>query len=111
QTSAHDTLGGSIPEGVTAEEAPKMRKQQPQEYVARARASIVRHCEAMVALQRLGSVVFDYGNNLRGQAQAAGFGDAFRYPGFVEAYVRPVFCEGKGPLRWAEFSRPSGYLA
>src|SRR5436853_3516144 len=108
QTSAHDPLGGYIPEGVTAEEAPKMRKQQPQDYVARARASIVRHCEAMVALQRLGSVVFDYGNNLRGQAQAAGFGDAFRYPGFVEAYVRPLFCEGKGPFRWVALSGEPG---
>ena len=85
-----------------------MRKQQPQDYVARARASIVRHCEAMVALQRLGSVVFDYGNNLRGQAQAAGFGDAFRYPGFVEAYVRPLFCEGKGPFRWVALSGEPG---
>src|SRR5207302_666742 len=74
----------------------------------RARASIVRHCEAMVALQRLGSVVFDYGNNLRGQAQAAGFGDAFRYPGFVEAYVRPLFCEGKGPFRWVALSGEPG---
>ena len=108
QTSAHDPLGGYIPEGVTAEEASKMRKQQPQDYVARARASIVRHCEAMVALQRLGSVVFDYGNNLRGQAQAAGFGDAFRYPGFVEAYVRPLFCEGKGPFRWVALSGEPG---
>ena len=71
QTSAHDPLGGYIPEGVTAEEAPQLRKQEPQDYVKRAKASIVRHCEAMVALRRLGSVVFDYGNNLRGQAKAA----------------------------------------
>jgi urocanate hydratase len=104
QTSAHDPLGGYIPEGVTAEEAPLLRRERPQEYVRRARASIARHCEAMVAMRRAGSVVFDYGNNLRGQAKEAGFADAFSYPGFVEAYIRPLFCEGKGPFRWVALS-------
>jgi len=104
QTSAHDPLGGYIPEGVSAEEAPALRREDPQDYVRRARASIARHCEAMVRLQRLGSVVFDYGNNLRGQAKAAGFPDAFAYPGFVPAYIRPLFCEGKGPFRWVALS-------
>ncbi len=108
QTSAHDPLGGYIPEGVSAEEAPRLRRERPQDYVQRARASIVRHCEAMVAMRRLGSVVFDYGNNLRGQAKAAGSADAFTYPGFVEAYVRPLFCEGKGPFRWAALSGDPG---
>jgi len=104
QTSAHDPLGGYIPEGVTAEEAPRLRREQPQDYVRRARASIARHCEAMVAMKRLGSVVFDYGNNLRGQAREAGLADAFAYPGFVEAYIRPQFCEGRGPFRWVALS-------
>jgi urocanate hydratase len=104
QTSAHDPLGGYIPEGVTAEEAPALRRDHPEDYVRRARASIARHCEAMVGMARAGSVVFDYGNNLRGQAKTAGFADAFAYPGFVPAYIRPLFCEGKGPFRWAALS-------
>ncbi len=104
QTSAHDPLGGYIPQGVTAEEAPGLRADHPDDYVRRARSSIARHCEAMVGMQGLGSVVFDYGNNLRGQAKDAGFADAFRYPGFVPAYIRPLFCEGKGPFRWAALS-------
>jgi len=104
QTSAHDPLGGYIPEGVTAEEAPQLRARRPEEYVARARGSIARHCEAMVGMLREGSVVFDYGNNLRGQAKEAGYADAFAYPGFVPAYIRPLFCEGRGPFRWAALS-------
>ena len=104
QTSAHDPLGGYIPEGVTAEEAPQLRRDHPEDYVRRSRASIARHCEAMVGMARAGSVVFDYGNNLRGQAKTAGFADAFAYPGFVPAYIRPLFCEGKGPFRWAALS-------
>ncbi len=104
QTSAHDPLGGYVPEGVTAEEAPQLRREHPQDYVKRAQASIARHCTAMVAMHRQSSVVFDYGNNLRGQAQAAGLAEAFSYPGFVEAYVRPLFCEGKGPFRWVALS-------
>jgi urocanate hydratase len=104
QTSAHDPLGGYVPDGVTAEEAPQMRTARPAEYVARARGSIARHCEAMVGMLRGGSIVFDYGNNLRGQAKEAGYTDAFAYPGFVPAYIRPLFCEGKGPFRWAALS-------
>ncbi|MBI2247773.1 MAG: urocanate hydratase, partial [Armatimonadetes bacterium] len=98
QTSAHDPLGGYIPEGVTSEEAPQLRQRAPEDYVKRSRSSIVRHCAAMVTMQSLGSVVFDYGNNLRGQARESGFADAFSYPGFVQAYVRPQFCEGRGPF-------------
>jgi urocanate hydratase len=104
QTSAHDPLGGYIPEGVTAEEAPRLRADRPDDYLRRSRGSIVRHCEAMVGMLRGGSVVFDYGNNLRGQAREGGLADAFAYPGFVPAYIRPLFCEGKGPFRWAALS-------
>ncbi len=104
QTSAHDPLEGYIPSGVSAEEAPGLRRQDPAGYVARSRASMARHCEAMVGLLRSGSVVFDYGNNLRGQAREGGFANAFAYPGFVQAYVRPLFCEGKGPFRWVALS-------
>jgi len=104
QTSAHDPLGGYIPEGVTAEEAPQLRQRTPDDYVKRSRASIMRHCDAMVTMQTSGSIVFDYGNNLRGQAREAGFERAFSYPGFVQAYIRPQFCEGRGPFRWAALS-------
>jgi len=104
QTSAHDPLGGYIPAGVSAEEAAQLRISDPTGYVARARASMARHCEAIVALQRAGAVAFDYGNNLRGQAREGGFAGAFAYPGFVPAYVRPLFCEGKGPFRWVALS-------
>ena len=104
QTSAHDPLGGYIPEGITAEEAPQLRREKPQDYVQRSLASIAHHCEAMVTMQRRGSIVFDYGNNLRGQAKVAGFAGAFSYPGFVEAYIRPQFCEGRGPFRWVALS-------
>ncbi|MDR7543093.1 MAG: urocanate hydratase [Armatimonadota bacterium] len=104
QTSAHDPLGGYIPTGVTAEEAPRLRQQDPAGYVARSRASMARHCEAIVRLMRAGAVAFDYGNNLRGQARQGGFTDAFAYPGFVPAYLRPMFCEGKGPFRWVALS-------
>jgi len=104
QTSAHDPLGGYIPEGITAEEAPALRRERPHDYVRRSRASIARHCEAMVHMLGGGSVVFDYGNNLRGQAKDAGFAGAFAFPGFVPAYIRPLFCEGKGPFRWVALS-------
>jgi urocanate hydratase len=104
QTSAHDPLNGYIPAGVSAEEAPGLRLEDGQAYVARARESIARHCEAIVRLMRAGAIAFDYGNNLRGQAREGGFGEAFAYPGFVPAYVRPLFCEGKGPFRWAALS-------
>ncbi len=104
QTSAHDELNGYIPQGLTVGEAEKLRKDNPADYIKRSFESMVKHCQAMVELQKMGSIVFDYGNNLRGQAQTAGFQNAFDYPGFVPAYIRPLFCEGKGPFRWAALS-------
>jgi urocanate hydratase len=104
QTSAHDPLGGYVPSGVDPGDAPAARAEDPTGYVKQAQESMARHCEAMVGFQRAGAEVFDYGNNLRGEARVAGFGDAFAYPGFVPAYIRPLFCEGKGPFRWAALS-------
>ncbi len=104
QTSAHDELNGYIPEGLTVSEAVKLRKKSPNDYIKRSYASIVRHCEAMIRFQKAGSIVFDYGNNLRGQAKKGGLSNAFDFPGFVPAYVRPLFCSGKGPFRWAALS-------
>ncbi|MBW3603892.1 MAG: urocanate hydratase [Actinobacteria bacterium] len=104
QTSAHDPLGGYVPAGLTLEEADDLRERKPSEYVERAHASMARHCRAMVGYQRAGAEVFDYGNSLRGGAREGGFDDAFSYPGFVPAYIRPLFCEGKGPFRWAALS-------
>jgi len=104
QTSAHDELNGYIPEGLTVSEAARLRKKNPTDYMKRSYESMVRHCEAMIRFQKAGSVVFDYGNNLRGQAKKGGLKNAFDYPGFVPAYVRPLFCEGKGPFRWAALS-------
>ncbi|HEY1017091.1 MAG TPA: urocanate hydratase, partial [Herpetosiphonaceae bacterium] len=104
QTSAHDALGGYVPAGMDYADALALRESDPDEYVRRSTASMVRHVEAMVALQDAGSIVFDYGNNLRGMAKAAGYERAFDYPGFVPAYIRPLFCEGKGPFRWAALS-------
>ncbi len=104
QTSAHDTLNGYIPEGLTLAEAAELRRKNPDDYIASAEASIARHVEAMAGFQKRGSIVFDYGNNIRGQAEKAGFADAFCFPGFVPAYIRPLFCEGKGPFRWIALS-------
>mgnify|MGYP005837592161 CR=1 FL=1 len=104
QTSAHDTLNGYVPNGMSLAEALVLRTADPDEYVRRACASIVVHVEAMVALQRAGAEVFDYGNNIRGVARDQGYADAFAFPGFVPAYIRPLFCEGKGPFRWAALS-------
>ncbi|MDA0328802.1 MAG: urocanate hydratase [Gemmatimonadetes bacterium] len=104
QTSAHDPLGGYIPVGLSLEEADRLRIDDPDEYVRRSMASMRVHCEAIVAMQKAGSVAVDYGNNLRGYAQDAGFAEAFAYPGFVPAYIRDLFCEGKGPFRWAALS-------
>jgi urocanate hydratase len=104
QTSAHDELNGYIPAGLSMDAAELLRERDPDEYVRRSMASMRVHCEAMVELMRRGAVTFDYGNNLRGQARAAGFADAFAFPGFVPAYVRPLFCEGKGPFRWVALS-------
>ncbi len=104
QTSAHDPLHGYIPEGMDLEEAAELRDKDPGKYIEDARMSMARHCEAMVGFARGGAEVFDYGNNLRGEARDGGFGDAFEYPGFVPAYIRPLFAEGKGPFRWVALS-------
>jgi len=104
QTSAHDALEGYVPGGMSLDEVFELRTADPEEYKRRAYESMARHCEAMLGFQEQGAVVFDYGNNLRGQAQEAGVANAFNYPGFVPAYIRPMFCEGKGPFRWAALS-------
>ena len=104
QTSAHDPLNGYVPAGVTLEEAAKLREKDPAAYVARSMESMARHVEAMLALKRAGAVAFDYGNNIRKQAFDAGCKDAFEIPGFVPEYIRPLFCEGKGPFRWVALS-------
>jgi urocanate hydratase len=111
QTAAHDPLTGYIPAGLSVEEATVLRKKDPDEYLRRARESIVRHVEGMLEYVRLGSYVFDYGNNLRGEAHAEGLADAFTYPGFVPAYIRPLFCKGMGPFRWAALSGDEGDIA
>lgn len=100
QTSAHDSLNGYYPAGMTKEEADKLRKANPKEYMKHSYASMRKQVEAMVKMKERGAVVFDYGNNLRQQAFNAGYKKAFAYPGFVQRYVRPLFCEGKGPFRW-----------
>ena len=104
QTSAHDVLYGYIPAGLSVESAADLRKSDPVEYERRAMDSMGRHVEAMLEFQRRGSVVFDYGNNLRQRALDNGVENAFSYPGFVPAYIRPLFCEGKGPFRWVALS-------
>ncbi len=104
QTSAHDPLNGYVPAGLSLAEAASLREGDPAEYVRRSMASMRAHCEAIVELQTMGSVAVDYGNNLRGMALDAGFQDAFAYPGFVPAYIRPLFCQGKGPFRWVALS-------
>ncbi len=108
QTSAHDALGGYVPAGLGMEEAERLRSSNPDEYVGRSMNSMARHCAAMVDMMDAGACVFDYGNNLRGQAKEAGFERAFQYPGFVPAFIRPMFCEGKGPFRWAALSGDPG---
>jgi len=104
QTSAHDPLYGYIPVGLTIEEASALRQQDPDGYQRRSMESMARHVQAMLDWQAKGSVVFDYGNNLRQRAYDWGVRDAFSYPGFVPAYIRPLFCEGKGPFRWVALS-------
>jgi urocanate hydratase len=104
QTSAHDPLNGYVPAGYSLEEAAELRAKDRGRYVEEARASMARHCAAMVGFQKAGAEVFDYGNNLRGEARLGGCADAFAYPGFVPAYLRPLFCEGKGPFRWIALS-------
>jgi urocanate hydratase len=104
QTAAHDPLTGYVPQGLDVEQAAALREADPDEYLRRARASIAVHVEGLLELARAGCHVFDYGNNLRGEAEAAGVADAFSYPGFVPAYIRPLFCRGVGPFRWAALS-------
>jgi urocanate hydratase len=104
QTSAHDTLNGYVPNGMSLGEAMALRQSDGQAYVRRSVATIVEHVRAMLAFQQQGAVTFDYGNNIRTVALDAGVADAFAFPGFVPAYVRPLFCEGRGPFRWVALS-------
>ncbi len=112
QTAAHDPLNGYVPAGLDVEAAATLRDSDPNEYLRRARDSIGRHVRGLLEYVRRGSYVFDYGNNLRGEAEEAGVEDAFTYPGFVPAYIRPLFCRGVGPFRWAALSgEPSDIAA
>jgi urocanate hydratase len=104
QTSAHDTLNGYVPVGVTLAEAEELRQRDPAQYIGRAEASIAAHVVAMLEMQRRGAIAFDYGNNLRTVAYDHGVKEAFAIPGFVPEYIRPLFCEGKGPFRWVALS-------
>jgi urocanate hydratase len=104
QTSSHDPLNGYIPIGMSLEEAAELRARDPKAYEARSKASIAEHVRAMLKMQEKGAVTFDYGNNIRQVAKNEGVEDAFRFPGFVPAYIRPQFCEGKGPFRWVALS-------
>ncbi|MGH3078218.1 MAG: urocanate hydratase [Gaiellaceae bacterium] len=111
QTAAHDPLTGYVPQGVDVEAAARLRRSDPDEYLRQARASIAAHVEGLLGYVRRGVHVFDYGNNLRGEAREAGVEDAFAYPGFVPAYIRPLFCRGVGPFRWAALSGDPGDIA
>jgi urocanate hydratase len=104
QTSAHDTLNGYVPAGLSLEEAAELRRRDPRAYVERSTSSIVDHVRAMLEMQRRGAIAFDYGNNIRTVAFDAGVRDAFQIPGFIPEYIRPLFCEGKGPFRWVALS-------
>jgi urocanate hydratase len=111
QTAAHDPLTGYVPQGLDVDAAAELRRTDPEEYLRRARASIAEHARGLLELVRQGCYVFDYGNNLRGEAYEAGVSDAFTYPGFVPAYIRPLFCRGVGPFRWAALSGEPGDIA
>jgi urocanate hydratase len=104
QTSAHDALNGYVPNGMSLDEAAGLRERKPAEYIERSMAAMAEHVRAMLALRARGAVTFDYGNNIRAQAQQNGVANAFDIPGFVPEYIRPLFCEGKGPFRWAALS-------
>ncbi len=104
QTSAHDLLNGYVPAGVDYQQALTLRRDDPERYVSLASSSVVEHVGAMLRLQQQGAITFDYGNNIRQQALEAGLAEAFQFPGFVPAYIRPLFCEGKGPFRWIALS-------
>jgi urocanate hydratase len=112
QTSAHDELNGYVPNGLLYEDALRLRRDDPDDYIRRSYQAMAAHVEAMLELKRRGAKAFDYGNNIRGQAQKAGVRDAFDIPGFVPEYIRPLFCLGKGPFRWAALSgRPADIYA
>jgi urocanate hydratase len=111
QTAAHDPLNGYVPAGLDIDEADALRRADPEEYLSLARASIARHVEGLLDYVRAGSYVFDYGNNLRGEAYEAGVEEAFTYPGFVPVYIRPLFCRGVGPFRWAALSGEASDIA
>ena len=104
QTSAHDPLNGYVPSGMSLEDALELRKNDPKAYVERSLDTMARHVEGMLKLQKMGSVTFDYGNNIRTFAFEHGVKNAYDFPGFVPAYIRPLFCEGRGPFRWAALS-------
>jgi urocanate hydratase len=104
QTSAHDTLNGYVPMGMSFKDALDLRKSDPEKYIKLSKQTIVAHVKAMLEFQRKGAVTFDYGNNIRGEAKENGVENAFDFPGFVPAYIRPLFCDGKGPFRWAALS-------
>src|SRR6058998_2283049 len=111
QTSAHDALNGYVPHGMSLEDALALRRKNPDEYIERAMHSMAVHVEAMLALQNKGAVTFDYGNNIRAQAKKAGIENAFDIPGFVPEYIRPLFCEGRGPFRWVALSGDGSDIA
>lgn len=111
QTSAHDPIGGYVPNGMTLEQAVELREKNPQDYRKRSIAAMGKHVQGMLELQKLGSVTFDYGNNIRTYAFEAGVKNAYDFPGFVPAYIRPLFCEGKGPFRWAALSGEASDIA
>src|SRR5207302_3458266 len=107
----HDPLNGYIPAGLSPPEAAVLRSSDATEYIRLARESIVRHVQGLLEYVRAGSYVFDYGNNLRGEAREGGLAEAFSYPGFVPAYIRPLFCRGIGPFRWVALSGDEGDIA
>ncbi|GIW56107.1 MAG: hypothetical protein KatS3mg082_2511 [Nitrospiraceae bacterium] len=111
QTSAHDPLNGYIPAGLSLAAAAQLRRSKPSEYTERALDSIATHVRAMLAMQKAGAIVFDYGNNIRTMAFQRGVTDAYAFPSFVPAYIRPLFCEGKGPFRWIALSGEASDIA
>src|SRR5213595_939188 len=111
QTSAHDALNGYVPHGISLDDALALRRENPEEYIERAMHSMAVHVEAMLALQKKGAITFDYGNNIRAQAKKAGIENAFDIPGFVPEYIRPLFCEGRGPFRWVALSGDANDIA
>src|SRR5262249_21400218 len=110
QTSAHDALNGYVPNGLSLDEASRLRERSPSEYVARSMSAMAEHVRAMLALQRAGAIAFDYRNNIRAQAQAAGVTNSFDIPGILPEYKPPLFCEGKGPVGWEALSGDPDYI-